>query len=283
MSVFYFTDVHGQKDLFIAMRDWCYKQDPNCVIIYGGDACDRGPDGYEIMKMILADDHFFYIKGNHEDMFVNAARVLLPICKNTLDMDYDKAKHIVRARSNMCQAVFDEDVYASVWNGGEDTLVKWILDGAKEDFINSIDNLHYTAQYKNIDFCHAGYFYDGFKNVFDIESHQSNGSINSFITRGLIWDRTYLADSWKHNRIAVFGHTPTQYLESIIYQKIELSKPKAWLNKIDMDTGMTFFGVGYVLDVDTMIVTGFKDSYVNQSIKLKPVEVFDQYKIEVKE
>ena len=40
-DVFYFTDIHGQLDLFQTMRDWCLKQDPECMIIFGGDACDR--------------------------------------------------------------------------------------------------------------------------------------------------------------------------------------------------------------------------------------------------
>ena len=76
-DIFYFTDVHGQLDLFQTMRDWCLKQDPECTIVYGGDACDRGDFGYDIMQAILDDPQMIYIRGNHEDMFLKAAKELL--------------------------------------------------------------------------------------------------------------------------------------------------------------------------------------------------------------
>ena len=37
-DVFYFTDVHGCYDLYRAAMNYCLEQDPECTIIYGGDA-----------------------------------------------------------------------------------------------------------------------------------------------------------------------------------------------------------------------------------------------------
>lgn len=65
-DIYFFTDIHGQKNLFDAMYDWCLRQDPECTIVYGGDACDRGNDGYEIMKKLIASPQVIYLKGNHE-------------------------------------------------------------------------------------------------------------------------------------------------------------------------------------------------------------------------
>ena len=48
-DIFFFTDIHGMYDLYRAIMDFCNEQDPEAMIIFGGDACDRGKDGYKIM------------------------------------------------------------------------------------------------------------------------------------------------------------------------------------------------------------------------------------------
>ena len=56
---------------------WCKEQDPECTIVYGGDAADRGPDGYRIIKELLNDPQIIYIYGNHEDLFIKAADAII--------------------------------------------------------------------------------------------------------------------------------------------------------------------------------------------------------------
>ena len=77
MKVFYFTDVHGQLDLFHAMLNWCACQDSEYHLIYGGDAADRGEYGYQIMKELLNNPRVTYLYGNHEDLFVKAADAII--------------------------------------------------------------------------------------------------------------------------------------------------------------------------------------------------------------
>ena len=72
-DIFFFTDIHGMYDLYRAIMDFCNEQDSEATIIFGGDACDRGRDGYKIMKELLANPRVVYLKGNHEDLFVKAA------------------------------------------------------------------------------------------------------------------------------------------------------------------------------------------------------------------
>ena len=48
-NIYFFTDIHGHYPLFRAILNWCN----NDVIIYGGDACDRGKGGYKIIKELL--------------------------------------------------------------------------------------------------------------------------------------------------------------------------------------------------------------------------------------
>ena len=63
-----FSDLHGQYNLWTAIKNYYNKDD---TLIFLGDACDRGPDGIKIMQELLADPRVIYIKGNHEDMFLN--------------------------------------------------------------------------------------------------------------------------------------------------------------------------------------------------------------------
>ena len=69
MSTWAFSDIHGNRKLFDAIKNFIKEDD---TIYFLGDACDRGPDGWEIIKEILADERFIYLKGNHEDMLVKA-------------------------------------------------------------------------------------------------------------------------------------------------------------------------------------------------------------------
>ena len=49
--------------------------------------------------------------------------------------------------------------------------------------------------------------------------------------------------------------------------------------KIDMDTGATFVGRAYLLDVLTMNVIGFYDPAITDSNKSHDIKIFEQYNI----
>ena len=72
MSVYYFTDIHGQYNLFRQVMKFCGDN----KIIFGGDAIDRGKDGYRIMKELINNPNVVYLKGNHEDMFAQVAETI---------------------------------------------------------------------------------------------------------------------------------------------------------------------------------------------------------------
>ena len=254
-DVFFFTDTHGRKDLFDAMRTWCYEQDPECNIIFGGDAADRGPDGYSIMKILLNDPQVIYLKGNHEDMFVNAAKAL----RNWVDpfhrYTFAEAKELVTSLY-----LRDDDIYLSCANGGRSTLISYVMDGVPIEMIDRLSKLHTTFRYNNIDFCHAGYTPEGFEDMYEDEFAGVDPH-NLFAENGIIWDREHLDEPWTEGRICIFGHTPVQYLRlpnHEIYPSDYRNKPAKWGNKIDMDTGMVFSNVGYVLNVHTMEMTQFE-------------------------
>lgn len=287
-DVFYFTDVHGCWDLFYAMREWCYEQDPECTIIFGGDACDRGPCGYNIMKAILEDPQMIYIKGNHEDLFVKAATSIYNHKQITNPLTREEAENIINVE--IMQG--NHNVSLHLMNGGKPTLVSWLMEGASTYFVDRIKTLSMIYSYENIDFCHAGATYPVFKKVADAE--YNNTELDEYTAEKIIWDRNALEMGWEKDRICVFGHTPTIALPAALYgcdKSEDKAHPCAYTGlfaeerfpgkKVDMDTGMVWTGRGYVLNVLTMMVTGFldkePDSYeVN---KAPVVKAFENYKI----
>lgn len=265
-DIFFFTDIHGMYDLYRAIMNYCNEQDPEATIIFGGDACDRGPDGYRIMKELLDNPYVIYLKGNHEDMFVKAAREI----KEMFNFEGADEEKIHKAL-NACKH-FDYKFAAiqdSLYNGGLVTLTDWILDGMPLDIVARIKNLPLTFSYNDVDFCHAGSTYKTFKEVADLE--YEGKEIPSWDAEYLLWSRTTINTGWAPNRTCIFGHTPTPYLEDyldkfkwpenceitpVLYTRNTISEMTG--EKIDMDTGAVFTGRAYVLNVLTMQAQGFK-------------------------
>lgn len=65
MSVYAFSDLHGNGILWDEIKSFLGEDDKAYFL---GDACDRGPDGWRILKEILADERIVFLKGNHEDL-----------------------------------------------------------------------------------------------------------------------------------------------------------------------------------------------------------------------
>jgi hypothetical protein len=94
--------------------------------------------------------------------------------------------------------------------------------------------------------------------------------MDEYTAMSLIWSRTGLNIGWAPNRIAIFGHTPIQFIPE--YTELEYPEdfgvrpvmyecytlPEMTGRKLDMDTGAVFTGIAYVLNVLTMKAQGFK-------------------------
>ena len=287
-DVFFFTDIHGRWNLYNTLIEYCKHQDPECTIIFGGDACDRGPDGYKIMKHLLSDPQIIYLKGNHEQLFVAAAKDLKARFQFP---DLSNKEHIIK-RLQTTKSMPDRypDIMLSVYNGGDDTLADWIIDGMPMDLVEAIDNLPLTFSYENYDFCHAGAGYKTFESA--AQDEYTGRKVSYIVEQALLWDRSAWDIGWKTGRICVHGHTPTVCLPAKIYgkDKSELKiHPCCWIGdfysdkeewqglRIDMDTGATFAGRAYVLNVLTQNVIGFYDPSVQK--QEGEITMFEQYKI----
>lgn len=263
-DIFYFTDVHGCYDLYRAAINYCMEQDSECTIIYGGDACDRGEHGYQIMKELIANPQVGYLKGNHEDMFINAA-IAIQQNYNSILKEENIAQYLYQCFENGT----DKAVYLALNNGGFSTIRDWMLDGMPDNIITRLIHLPVTFSYNNIDFCHAGGRYKEFKRVAEAEYNEEwPDSDDEWF---LIWDRNYLGHGWETGRTCIFGHTPTPHIARKYYggdKSLANAHPCSYVatlddkylgRKIDMDTGAFASGKLYILNVLTMQAQGFHD------------------------
>lgn len=264
-DIYVFSDIHGVWDLYKAIMDYCHEQDPEATIVYCGDACDRWVDGYRIMKDLLDNPYVIYLKGNHEDLFVQAAREI----KRKFDfenIEKDRVKTVLSSCKN-----FDYKYAAiqdSLYNGGMSTLLDWIMDDMPMNFVDRIERLPLTFSTDTCDFCHAAGIYKTFKKAADAEYDEKE--VEEYTSNSLLWSRTAFEYGWAPNRTVIFGHTPVPYLlddlrvkrdkDNILqpYKYVGTADPVMTGAKIDMDTGAAFTGIAYVLNVLTMQAQGFK-------------------------
>ena len=242
--MFYFTDIHGNIELFHHVVNWCKRQKPNCTIVFGGDAADRGEDGYQIMKEMLSDSQIIYLFGNHEQLFIQSAHELIGLAAQSDELwaAFHNIKTLdqVNAWLAECHGPY---VNNYIWNGGFPTLRDWLFDGANEDILWQLEHLSRTYSYKNIDFCHAGGAYNAFLDSAHCE-------------RIILWDRDLLQSEWADNRICVHGHTPVQIIQKNCCRPLATYFNNNSL-RIDMDCGTAFSNYIYVLNCDDMEITGF--------------------------
>jgi predicted phosphodiesterase len=188
MSVYCASDLHGDYKLWKEIQNYLKEED---ILIYLGDAMDRGGRGFEIYIEMLKDSRVIYLLGNHETLMYSA-----------LLAAYPKAS---------------KDWYK---NGGEATILN--LREVKEknnwDFfddvlplVKKIANMNFLMMYENANgtkffLSHAGFtptnqFFS--LDLFEQEQH-------------LTWNRQHFSDTWPEgfdDCVVIHGHTPVQYLK----------------------------------------------------------------------
>lgn len=231
MSVYAWADIHGDRALFDAVMNFLQ---PDDKVYFLGDAIDRGADGWEILKIMINDPRFIFIKGNHEDMMCHALQNFPRYSTSTRAME----------------------IWG--WNGNTPTLNGINLDEDEnvKEILEQVNNLPTYAIYTNPDgevswLTHAGCDY------------VENG-LEAIDTEDLIWDRSHFINNrWyddnPDNLYIIHGHTPIVYLVeelSHYYDNLpEEIEPGAFYyaggHKIDIDCGAVFTGVTVLLNLDT--------------------------------
>lgn len=219
--VFALSDLHGQWGLWQQIKQFLNQDDK---LYFLGDAIDRGPRGYDIMKELLCDNRVIYIMGNHEYMMMNALREM-----------------------HRNEDIFSgEECQLWAWNGCYPTLEAWQNDGMMYDWIHVINEMPTEITYINTEereicLCHAGF----------------TPGLKPRQREDMVWDRQHIIDKiteeWADGGfVVVHGHTPTPHLMTKLD---EANRVAAWANRdrkweYQEKNGIVVYADGVKVDID---------------------------------
>jgi hypothetical protein len=230
MAVYATTDLHGRFDLYEKIKATVTTDDK---VFFLGDAGDRGPDGWKLIKAIYEDDQFTYIKGNHEDMLVNAIRAY----RNNPECESKAYKLLER-------------------NGGAKTFEDWWKDGQDYGWIDKLGQLPLRAEYRNTSGVWALMSHAGYTPWTDPDDENTLLIPSDF---ELIWNRDHFYDEeydeWKKGCVAVHGHTPIIHLAKYLCDPSPtLLHGAYWYDnrrKVCIDNLSAYSDVACLLNLDT--------------------------------
>lgn len=215
MAIYAVSDLHGCLDAYKKIKKYIKPED---TVYCLGDCGDRGPEPWNTLKAVLTDSQFIYIKGNHDDMLVKAAR-------EAMDGSWG------------C-----EDQRLLAINGGMETLEGLLGEESPERWVSYIAKLPTHLTYENILLCHAG-----------CSLWKDNNELPS--NYDLMWDRLHYFDNATllDNKIVVHGHTPMMYLAKDIGERADGTEAFKYADgkKYCIDAGTFATGHVILLNLDT--------------------------------
>ncbi len=154
-----------------------------------GDVIDRGPDGVNLLRWMMAQHNVELILGNHEDMMLS------------------------------CEFLFEEitddsvrDLNAKKMNN----LATWQFNGGTPT-INGLTKLNHSVREMILEYVSEAPLYDsvsvGGKDYLLVHSGLGNYAegkkISEYTSDELLWCRPGTKTEFSHDFVTVFGHTPT--------------------------------------------------------------------------
>ena len=127
MSTYVIGDIHGEIDQVKTIFDKINYNPADDKLIFVGDYVDRGKNSYQVYKFIknLADDKNIFLRGNHEEMMIDAV-----LNENQINLWYQ--------------------------NGGQKTEASFPNNSELEKAANFFDSLPYYYTTSDYIFVHAG-------------------------------------------------------------------------------------------------------------------------------
>lgn len=220
MSVYALSDLHGYYNLYQQVKEFLK---PDDKVYFLGDAADRGPDGWKLIKAIYSDPQFEYLMGNHEHMLIHAMR-----------------EYVYGEVSNSYP---DGGMIICAYNGGASTLEEWMKEDDGAVWIHNLGLLGKKKVYVNKD------------NIRIHLSHAGFTPDREPMVKDLLWGRNHFHARWPKGKefaadIIVHGHTPVQYLnEGWIKEDGIMTYCDG--HKVDIDCGTYTSGLTCLLDLDT--------------------------------
>lgn len=227
MSIYAVSDLHGNLKIYNKIKEFLKPED---LLIVLGDCGDRAQHGWDIIKDVYQNagpnGNMIYIKGNHEDMLVNALEEYLDNC-------------------------FGSEIQLLFHNGGYETFNQLISTTAEEDIkewcrrLKDLPtNYMLPLNNKTILLTHAGGTSTTVKELTEREKDEY-----------FIWNRIGIEeDEPNENYLWVHGHTPVFYFPQAGRDVKENPKAKWYSDnrKVCIDMGTFITGISCVLDLDTL-------------------------------
>lgn len=222
------ADLHGHIEIYKKIKKIINPED---IVYFLGDAGDRGPEPWECIKTIMSDPQFIYLKGNHEDMLVEAAT------------DYLEGDERWNHKSwSLCAS-----------NGGMRTLEEWEADPYRKQWLAKIKKLPiwdtYDTDERTYVLSHAGFtpWKGDYADVIELPTDED-----------MMWNRDHWLDNPKETEIdtdvvIVHGHTPIPYVAMDL--NMEWEGGALWYDngrKVCIDSGGFFTHEWVLLNLDTM-------------------------------
>lgn len=202
------SDIHGELDMLRALLKTTQYSKHTDQLILLGDYVDRGPDSKGVIDMVrsLADDGAIVLRGNHDQMMIDAY--------------YGRDNGWERWMRNHCESTLR--TYDCEISGAACPLSQ-----AFQAHVEFLDSLPYFYETDDYIFVHAG--------VVPGE-HPSESD-----TFKLIWIREDFYEHYNGHKTVIFGHTPTPFLngkEETRYSEVYLGTN----NIIGIDGAATYGG-----------------------------------------
>lgn len=218
--IFACSDFHGFKSLYTQICDFL---EPEDHVIFLGDAADRGPHGWELIKLILDNPQWTYILGNHDWFFIQGIR--------------GTNRH--------------ENQMLHLSNGGKPTLeaYKADLDPKKAIYIHRLSECDLDATVVNS---------EG-KLIYLSHSGAYNPEEEFVDAEDFIWDRAHIVnDAPKGIDLIVHGHTTIPHLMDKLQQLHQWEPDNFPVVPDEWDTGTAWwYANGTKCDIDNCtIMTG---------------------------
>lgn len=219
MATYVMSDIHGAYEEFCEMLSLIKFDKTKDTIIINGDLIDRGSGSIELIELMLCNkESIIWIKGNHEDMMINAMSDIA---------DYSDLE--LWLNNGGCS------VYTEIIN-------RYTYEQTQE-LINIIRKLPLYIIKNNCIITHA--------NIKVLNDCSTAEELMSQQDRDiLLWDRSDIYNSIDlKGYTAILGHTPVQSISKNDTNKIIKMK-----NKIYIDCGVKTYATGQLgcLCLETM-------------------------------
>ena len=218
MAIYAVSDLHGCYKAWQMIKVFLNPEDTVYVL---GDCGDRGPEPWDTLKRVLLEPQVIYLKGNHDDMLIKAAREVMS------GSGYHRQRDLYRNGG------------AGTLDGllGEEKTDMWISEIAKCPSYIELKN----ANGQDIFLCHAGMSHGLRKELPEYED--------------LIWDRLHYFDhpDYLDDVIVVHGHTPMPFIAEDLEIEMDPTKALCYADgkKYCIDAGTVWTGIAILLNLDT--------------------------------